>query len=249
MYQARAFAVLAGVTVRTLHHYDRVGLLKPSRRSGAGYRLYEDRDLERLEQIVALQFLGLELRQIKELLEGNPLRLAEALRLQRRLLEEKKRMLERAMSAIDEAEAEIARGEGREISCALRKIIGAIAMENNNDWMEKYHTEESRAKVEARKHLWSPELQERVSRQWSELIAEVEGALGEDPASDKAQALAARWKALVEEFTGGDRDVTASVGRMWQDRANWPKQMDQKAPVINPAVWSFISRAQAARKA
>ncbi len=58
MYRARQFANLAGVTVRTLHHYDRFGLLKPRRRTDAGYRLYEDRDLERLEQVVALKFLG-----------------------------------------------------------------------------------------------------------------------------------------------------------------------------------------------
>ena len=121
-------------------------------------------------------------------------------------------------------------------------------METKNDWMEKYHTEESRAKVEARKHLWSPELQERVSRQWNELIAEVEAALGEDPASEKAQRLAARWKALVEGFTGGDPDISASVGRMWADRANWPADMQQKSPLIKPEVYGFIQRAAAAKK-
>lgn len=116
-------------------------------------------------------------------------------------------------------------------------------METNNDWMSKYHTEESRAKVEARKHLWSPELQERVSRQWSELIADVEAALGEDPSSPKAQTLAARWKELVEGFTGGDAEIGASLGRMWQDRANWPADMNTKAPRIKPEVWAFISKA------
>jgi hypothetical protein len=114
--------------------------------------------------------------------------------------------------------------------------------------MAKYHTEESAAKVEARKHLWSPELQERVSRQWNELIADVEASLGEDPASPKAKALAARWKELVEGFTGGDPDITASVGRMWADRANWPADMNTKAPLIKPEVWAFISKAMAASK-
>ncbi len=120
-------------------------------------------------------------------------------------------------------------------------------METNNDWMSKYHTEESKTKVEARRHLWSPELQERVSRQWSELIADVESALGEDPAGEKARALAARWKELVEGFTGGDPDITASVGRVWADRANWPADMNTNAPVIKPEVWAFISKARAGR--
>jgi MerR family transcriptional regulator, thiopeptide resistance regulator len=245
MYRAHEFAELAGITVRTLHHYDRLGLLKPKRRTAAGYRLYEDRDLERLEQVVALKYLGMSLRQILSLLNGGPLGLQEALRMQRRLLLEKRQMLDRAIQAIGEAErAALAPAE---TGAALRKIIEVIAMETSNDWMSKYHTEESKAKVEARKHLWSPELQERVSRQWSELIADVEAALSEDPAGEKGQALAARWKELVEGFTGGDPAITASVGRVWADRANWPADMNTKAPSIKPEVWAFIAKAQAAR--
>jgi MerR family transcriptional regulator, thiopeptide resistance regulator len=245
MYRAHEFAELAGITVRTLHHYDRLGLLKPGRRTAAGYRLYEDRDLERLEQVVALKYLGMSLRQILSLLNGGPLGLQEALRMQRRLLLEKRQMLDRAIQAIGEAErTALAPGE---TGAALRKIIEVIAMESNNDWMSKYHTEESKAKVEARKHLWSPELQERVSGQWNELIADVEATLGEDPAGEKGQALAARWKELVEGFTGGDPDITASVGRVWADRANWPADVNTKAPAIKPEVWAFISRAQAAK--
>jgi DNA-binding transcriptional MerR regulator len=227
--------------VRTLHHYDRLGLLRPRRRTDAGYRLYEDRDLERLEQIVALKFLGLSLANIAGLLDRGSI--MDALALQRRLLLEKRRLLDRAIRAIAQAESQSG------ASPALKKIIEVIEMETNNDWMDKYHTEESKAKVEARKHLWSPELQERVSRQWNELFAEVEAALGEDPAGPKAQALAARWKALVEEFTGGDKAISQSVGRMWADRDNWPKQMDEKAPRIKPEIWAFIAKVNAARKA
>jgi DNA-binding transcriptional MerR regulator len=64
LYKIREFADLAGVTVRTLHHYDRIGLLKP-RRSRAGYRLYFLTDLERLVQITALKFIGIPLHEIR----------------------------------------------------------------------------------------------------------------------------------------------------------------------------------------
>ena len=67
-YHVREFAKLAGVTVRALHHYDRLGLLKPTR-SEAGYRLYYLRDLERFEQIVALKFLGIPLKQIRKMFQ------------------------------------------------------------------------------------------------------------------------------------------------------------------------------------
>ena len=63
-YRAREFARLAGVTVRALHHYDRLGLLKPQR-TQAGYRVYSEEDLKALEQIVALKFIGLPLKKIK----------------------------------------------------------------------------------------------------------------------------------------------------------------------------------------
>jgi len=69
VYRIREFAALAGVTVRALHHYDQLGLLKPSGRSTSGYRLYRDCDLARLEQIVVLKFLGLPLKEIAGLLK------------------------------------------------------------------------------------------------------------------------------------------------------------------------------------
>ena len=104
MFRAKEFANLAGVTVRTLHHYDRLGLLKPQR-AESGYRLYRESDLERLEQIVALKFLGLPLKEIRELLDSAAPDLPAALRMQRSALEEKRRLLDRAIGAIREAEA------------------------------------------------------------------------------------------------------------------------------------------------
>jgi DNA-binding transcriptional MerR regulator len=103
VYKAREFAELAGVTVRALHHYDRIGLLKPQR-SRSGYRLYSLTHLERLEQIRALKFLGIPLKEIKTLLESSPLTLGESLELQRRALAEKRDIITRAIHAIEAAE-------------------------------------------------------------------------------------------------------------------------------------------------
>jgi DNA-binding transcriptional MerR regulator len=247
MYQIQQFAQLAGVTVRALHHYDRLGLLKP-RRSGAGYRLYSERDLERLEQIVALKFIGIPLKQIRGLLERNGSTLPAALYRQRRALEEKQRQMKRAIGAIREAEA--AFQQGRRDTALLKKIIEVIEVQNDMDWSKKYYSEAAQAKIEAKRAEWSPELQERVSRQWMDLIAEVEAHVGEDPASPKAQELARRWKELVEAFTGGDREVTEGVGKLWADRANWPAQAQQWAQPfkITREMWEFISKAMAAGK-
>jgi MerR family transcriptional regulator, thiopeptide resistance regulator len=250
MYQIQQFAQLSGVTVRALHHYDRLGLLKP-RRTAAGYRLYSDRDLERLEQIVALKFIGIPLKQIRGLLERNGSALPAALSKQRRALEEKRFQMGRAIKAIREAEAALE--AGRRDTALLKKIIEVIEVQNDMDWAKKYYSETAQAKIEAKRAEWSPELQERVSRQWLELIADVEAALkaGEDPTSAKAQALGRRWKELVEGFTGGDPQVTEGLGKLWADRANWPEQAQQWAQPfrITGEMWQFISKAMgAARK-
>ncbi len=248
LYHVQEFAELAGVTVRALHHYDRLGLLMP-RRTEAGYRLYSLRDFERLEQIVALKFLGIPLKQIRTLFNREAPALPEALRMQRRVLEEKRRLLDSAISAIREAEQATRPGE-RPDSEVLKKIIEVIEMQENMDWSKKYYTEKAQAKIEERKQLWSPELQERVSKEWTALFRDVEAALGEDPAGAKAQALAARWKKLVEGFTGGDPQITAGLNKMYQDRPNWPASMQQRMqPFSNKKVWEFIQKAFAAGKA
>ncbi len=102
-YGVHEFAELAGVTVRALHHYDVLGLLRPAR-SASGYRLYRLADLERLEQIAALKFIGLPLKQIKRFLENGLLALPGALRLQRQELEKKRNRIDRALQAISDAE-------------------------------------------------------------------------------------------------------------------------------------------------
>jgi MerR family transcriptional regulator, thiopeptide resistance regulator len=100
IYRVREFATLAGVTVKALHHYDRVGLLKP-KRTRAGYRLYSAHDRDRLEQIASLKFVGLPLKQIRTLLDRRSTSLADALTRQRCALEEQRKKLDRAIAAID----------------------------------------------------------------------------------------------------------------------------------------------------
>src|ERR1051326_3896223 len=143
--RVQEFAELAGVTVRALHHYDRLGLLKP-RRTEAGYRMYSSRDLERLEQGVALKFLGIPLKQIKAVLDRDANGLEAALRMQRTVLEQKRRMLDMAIYAIRDAESSIAPG-GRPDTALLKKIIEVIEMQDNNAWAMKYYSPEAQEKI------------------------------------------------------------------------------------------------------
>lgn len=247
-YKAREFAELSGVTVRALHHYDRLGLLRPKRTLN-GYRAYGEPDLARLEQIVALKFVGLPLRRIKALLDRDGLELAGALRMQRRVLEARRGLLDQAIEAIRQAESAVQAGQQPD-AAILTKIIEVMEMQNDAEWPMKYYNEAAQAKIARQGKTWSPESQERISRQWLELIREVEAALGEDPAGQIGQALAGRWTGLVEEFTGGDPEVTSGLKNLYADSANWPDQAKlQMEPFrISPEVWGFIHQAIAARK-
>jgi MerR family transcriptional regulator, thiopeptide resistance regulator len=244
VYRIQEFATLAGVTVRALHHYDRLGLLKPSGRSAGGYRLYRDSDLARLEQIVVLKFLGLPLKQIGRLLAcESPL--AETLRRQQHVLAGKRRQLDLAIEAIGRAERSVL--AGREPDWDLFKtIVKEIEMQNSADWSKKYYSEDAKAKIEERRALWNPELQAQVTQQWTELVGDVTAALGEDPAAPRAQALAARWRTLVEGFTGGDPEVQKGLNKMWADKDNWPAEKREKFQ-IDPRVQEFIVKAMNAK--
>lgn len=242
LFKAQEFARKTGVTVRTLHHYDRMGLLKP-RRTPSGYRMYGAAELARLEQIVTLKFLGLPLKEIKGALERGPMNIRATLRLQREILAEKRRRIEMAIKAIEKAENIVAQ-DGEADWESLKKIIEVIDMENNWDWVKKYYTEEQLEELASR---YTPEVAERGPREWAALIKEVEEARAEgvDPASPRAQALAARWSALIEEFTGGNPEILKNLKRLYADEANWPEHAQK--PYSDGAI-SFINEAIAARK-
>lgn len=234
-----AFARLAGVTVRTLHHYDRIGLLRPQR-SSSGYRLYGRRELERLEQIVALRFIGVPLKQIGPILDASAL--AEALPRQRALLEEKRRLIEEAISAIQVAETSLESGLQPD-AAILTKIIEVMEMQNDNNWTEKYYSADAKAAIRERQANFTPEMQAKAQQDWQDLFRDVEAALNEDPASEKAQELGRRWKALVGGFTGGNPEVAQGLNKLYADRPNWPDTAKQQmAPFSNQRVWEFMGR-------
>jgi DNA-binding transcriptional MerR regulator len=241
-YRAREFADFAGVTVRALHHYDRLGLLKPSYRSEAGYRLYSERDLFRLEQIVVLKFLGLPLKSIGKLLEGQAA--PDTLRRQYSVLLEKRQQLDKAIDAIKAARHALEQSSEPDWTL-FTQIIRRIAMQAGTDWTSKYYSEDGKAKIEERKSLWSPELQERVTREWNELFRDVEAAIHEDPSSPAAQALAGRWRKLVGEFTGGDPEIQKGLNAMYADVPSWPAARREQYQ-IKPEIQDFITKAMKA---
>jgi len=225
-YRIGEFAKLAGVTVRALHHYDRIGLLKPERTS-SGFRVYDLKGLERLEQIAALKFLGIPLKEIKLLLKHGPLTLADSLDMQRGALGEKRRLIDRAMVAIEAAEEAIRSGQTTDASI-LRKIIEVIDMQPQENFMRKYYTDQ--AWLDKQRIADETPLEDRKKNLMAmrQVFAEIEADIDLDPASEAAQALTKRWLQLAEFAHGGNEAVRAGNIEAWNDRPNWPPEQQDR---------------------
>ena len=238
-YTVQEFAAHGGVTVKALHHYDRIGLLKPARTS-ARYRVYTPADLTRLRQILALRALGLPLRRIRQLLapDGPPLHLT--LRQQRHVLEDRRRLIDRAVRALEAAEADVEASP--DAAGALQSLIEVMGMQDSIDEMRKYYSDEVW-------DLWRHHYERWPSPEWRALYRDVNALLdaggAPDPLSDAAQALGERWIALDKgETTVGA--VRTGLRRAWADRAHWPAwlqhrlaehRVDRATQFINNALW------------
>jgi DNA-binding transcriptional MerR regulator len=216
-YRVHAFAELAGVTVKTLHHYDRVGLLRPHRTT-VGYRLYTSSDLVRLEQILALRTIGFSLKEIRQLLDRDALPLPAIFRQQREVLKEKRRLLDRAIRALADAERAAA-AESAPATAILQDVIRVMNMQDI-DAMRKYYSDEAWAR-------WRHYYDDWPSPAWQALYRDVSAAMGTDPAAPLAQALADRWQALTKEDSVTPAIRTGMI-RAWADREHWPPSLKRR---------------------
>lgn len=109
MRTVKEISYLTGISVRTLHYYDEIGLLKPTEKSDAGYRLYDDKALETLQQILFFREFDISLKEIKAVLDNPALERNQILQVQRKMLVTKKERMERLIASIDD----ILKGENK----------------------------------------------------------------------------------------------------------------------------------------
>ena len=102
MRTVKEISELTGISVRTLHYYDEIGLLKPTEKSDAGYRLYDDKALETLQQILFFREFDIPLKEIKAVMENPSLDTKQILQMQRQMLVAKKERMERLIASIDD---------------------------------------------------------------------------------------------------------------------------------------------------
>jgi len=140
-YKVKEVSNLVGVSVRTLHHYDDIGLLKPEFVTEAGYRLYSDKDLERLQQILFFKELDFTLQEIKDIIESPDFDRKKALSAHKKLLIEKKNRLERLVESIERTMESIEGG----MEMSKKEMFDGFDMSEIEKHKEKY-AEETKAK-------------------------------------------------------------------------------------------------------
>src|SRR5256885_616393 len=218
MYRIREFAAKAAVTVRTLHHYDRIGLLKP-RRTHTRYRVYSDADLSRLQQILVLKFLGLPLSRIGEALKRES-RLDELLRTRRYTLKRKRARLGIELHLLDELDGSL--GTGRNWA-ELAAFVGELGRVSAPDGSQKrQELDEALCIIGERRQAWDATLQDY---EWTR---EVRAAIarGETPDTPAGQAPVPRWRDAIERFVGGDEKMRAALQLVMADRLTRPSSPD-----------------------
>ncbi|NPV92391.1 MAG: MerR family transcriptional regulator [Firmicutes bacterium] len=217
---------MTGLTIRTLHHYDRERLLSPSRQTDSGHRLYTREDLARLQQIMSLRQLGFSLEEVRECLASPRFSPGEVVRLHLARVRERIELEQRLYQRL-EALAEQLRDKKEVSPEELFQTIEVINM------TEKYpFTPEQMETIKRQGEMLGSEKIREVEQEWPRLIARVKEEMGKGtpPDSPEVQALAARWSELVSMFTGGDPGIENTLKQRYQESPNYAAQygMDQK---------------------
>jgi DNA-binding transcriptional MerR regulator len=220
-----------GLTVRTLHHYDEIGLLSPAQRSDGGHRVYDEADVQRLYRIVSLRSLGFPLDAIARALDSQAfdpkaavddhLRRLEAQIAQEQQLLDRLRMLRQRLDADD-----------------FLTTIEELTMR------ERYYTPEQLDQLEQRRQALGEDAIKDVEREWSEIFATLKQEMddGTDPADPRLRPIGERSRELLDMFTGGDPGIQASLKRMYEIEG--PEKASRG--MADPAVFEYLAQVRAA---
>jgi DNA-binding transcriptional MerR regulator len=238
-----AVAALTGVSVRTLHHYDHIGLVVPSVRTPAGYRGYTDADIERLHLVLVYRSVGMPLDEIRALLDDAGADVLEHLRRQHEVLLEQAERLQHTIKAVEE------------LMNAHRKGIQLTAEEQVEVFGTTAFGEEYAAEAEERwgeTDAWK-QSQQRVSQlskqDWIAIKAEGDALLdaladakrgGVQQGTDAANALAARHRASIERFYNCDEQMHRNLAAMYLADERFTRYYDDVEPGLAQFVHDIV---------
>jgi DNA-binding transcriptional MerR regulator len=205
-WYVKDLSTLTKISVQTLHHYDRIGLLKPSVRLANGYRLYSEKDLLKLQQIIALKFFGFSLQQIKSLLLSD-MNMFDHLVAQAQLLEEKANSLLDASNALKKIVSECSHDKSIPWINIITSIeVYRMAQQLENNWVSKILNEEELKKYiqfeQGLKSRFTAEEKKAWEKSWVNLVKEIDANLNENPDSQIGIDLGSRCMNMVNQLYG-----------------------------------------------
>ncbi|QYR21847.1 MerR family transcriptional regulator [Paenibacillus sp. sptzw28] len=233
-YKVKEVSEWAGVSVRTLHHYDEIGLVVPEAVTGSGHRLYSDGNLERLQQVLFFREIGFSLHEIKRIIESPDFDRKRALAAHRELLLEKKKRLEDIIATV---ELTLQNADGGMIM-SQEELFNGFDMKDIEEHKSKY-TAESREKygdavmdaVESRTSKYTQEDWARIHERSGQTNAKIIAAMDRGPADPQVQEGVAE---LRQQITDYYYDCTPEIFRgladLYVDDPRFTKNIDKNKP-------------------
>ena len=229
-YTIKQLADMVGVSVRTLHHYDAIGLLKPSARTAAEYRLYGEAELLRLQQILFFKDLALQLEEIRAILDNPGFDEVAALHAHRQHVQQELGRLTRLLGTIDKT---IHRLTEDDMTMTDEELYEGFTPEQR----ERYQREAREmydpamvAESERRLRKLSKVQWQAVKDEGDALTRTLAALITRDPADPEVQAAIARHYAWVEQFYPVSAEMYRGLGQLYTDHPEFRATYERYAP-------------------
>ncbi|WP_203362624.1 MerR family transcriptional regulator [Bacillus sp. REN10] len=223
--RAKEVADLVGISVRTLHHYDEIGLLVPDEVTEAGYRVYSDENLEMLQQILFFRELDFPLKKIKEMINSPSFDREEALELHRKMLLEKRRRIDQMLQTIDQT-IQYVKGE---IDMSNKEKFAGFDFSHNPYEQEARERWGDQAVDESKKRIgnMTKDDQKEMSKEWDDIYKKLAALRHHSPASQQAQEAIKEWYDFLNNMGNYSLEAFKGLGQMYVDDERFTKNIDQ----------------------
>lgn len=219
-------AKLSGVSVRTLHYYDEIGLLKPSEViSETGYRYYDEEAMAQLQQILFYRELDFPLKEILKMMNASDYNKNDALVKQRELLRLKRKRLDKLIKLLDaKLEGDTTMSFKEFDTTEIDEARSKYAKEVTSRWGDTDAYKQSEEKTKK----YSKEDWEKVSEKMDELLKKFANLIGTDPEDVKIQSLVAEWQRYITEtYYDCTKEILAGLGQMYIEDERFTRNMDK----------------------
>jgi DNA-binding transcriptional MerR regulator len=229
VYTVKQLSNLAGITIRTLHHYDQIGLLKPTMVGDNGYRYYGDEALYRLQQILFYRYLDMPLDEIKRILGRRDFDVMSALAEHRSSLEAEMRRMRLLVRTIDETINHL-KGDSK---MNPKKLFEGFSEAEQEKYAEEAATQWDAKTVQASNRRWksySADQKRRILDEGNALYADLIAVKAKGPTSREVQAVIARWHAHQKHFWSPSDDQLLGLADLYTDDPRFRANYDKFAP-------------------